>query len=50
MSSEALAQIDQNSYAQPYAASDKPVVKVGVRFDAETRVPQEWVVATSQRV
>ncbi|MBQ9533435.1 MAG: ATP-binding protein [Prevotella sp.] len=47
---EALAQIDEKSYALPYAAGDKPVVKVGVRFDAETRVPQEWVVETSQRV
>ncbi len=47
---EALAQIDEKSYALPYATSDKPVVKVGVRFDAETRVPQEWVVATSQSV
>ncbi len=47
---EALAQIDDRSYALPYATSDKPVVKVGVRFDAETRVPQEWVVATSQSV
>ena len=46
---EALAQIDDRSYALPYATSDKPVVKVGVKFDAETRVPQEWVVATSQR-
>ena len=45
---EALAQIDENSYALPYTTSEKPVVKVGVRFDAETRVPQEWVVATSQ--
>ena len=41
---EALAQIDDCGYALPYATSDKPVVKVGVRFDTETRVPQEWVV------
>jgi len=45
---EALAQIDSHDYALPYATSDKPVVKVGVRFDAETRVPQEWVVANPQ--
>jgi len=42
---EALEQIDSKSYALPYRQEGKKVVKVGVRFDAETRTPQEWVVA-----
>ena len=41
---EALEQIDSKSYALPYQSEGKKVVKVGVRFDAETRTPQEWVV------
>ena len=41
---EALEQIDQNSYAIPYQADGRKVVKVGVKFNAETRVPEEWIV------
>ena len=44
---EALQQIDGNSYAIPYQTDSRPVVKVGVRFDAETRVPADWVIAAS---
>ncbi len=42
---EALEQIDQKGYAFPYQAEDRKVVKVGVRFNADTRVPEDWVVA-----
>ena len=42
---QALAQIDQNSYAIPYQAEGRRVVKVGVKFNADTRVPEEWVIA-----
>ena len=42
---QALAQIDQNSYAIPYQAEGRKVVKVGVKFNADTRVPEDWVVA-----
>ena len=42
---QALEQIDQNSYAIPYQADGRKVVKVGVKFNAETRVPEEWIVA-----
>ncbi len=42
---EALEQIDKNSYAIPYQADGRKVVKVGVKFNAETRVPDEWIVA-----
>lgn len=41
---EALQQIDNNSYAIPYQTDGRPVVKVGVKFDAEKRVPEEWVI------
>ena len=43
---EALQQIDANSYAIPFQTYGRPVVKVGVKFDAEKRVPEEWVVDT----
>jgi len=42
---EALKQIDSKRYALPYRSEDKRVVKVGVSFDAETRTPQDWVIA-----
>ena len=41
---EALQQIDEKSYAIPYQTDGRPVVKVGVKFDAEKRVPEEWVI------
>ena len=42
---EALQQTDKNSYAIPYQTDGRPVVKAGVRFDAEKRVPVEWVIS-----
>ena len=42
---EALQQIDNNSYAIPYQTDGRPVVKVGVKFDVEKRIPEEWVIA-----
>jgi len=42
---EALEQIDQNGYAFPYQTEGRKVVKVGVKFNADTRVPEDWVVA-----
>jgi hypothetical protein len=42
---EALKQIDSKRYALPCRSEDKRVVKVGVSFDAETRTPQDWVIA-----
>lgn len=43
---QALAQIDSNAYAIPYQADGRRVVKIGVRFDVETRTPVDWAVAT----
>lgn len=42
---EALEQIDQKGYAFPYQTDGRKVVKVGVKFNAETRVPEDWVIA-----
>ena len=42
---EALEQIDQKGYAFPFLLEGRQVVKVGVKFNADTRVPEDWVVA-----
>ena len=42
---EALQQIDSKDYAIPYQTDGRPIVKVGVKFDGEKRVPVEWVIA-----
>lgn len=41
---EALAQIDDRGYAIPFETDSRRVVKVGVKFDVDTRVPQEWAI------
>lgn len=41
----ALKQIDSKNYALPFQANGRRVVKVGVRFNADTRVPEEWITA-----
>ena len=41
---EALQQIDSNSYAIPYKADGRHIVKIGIRFNADTRVPEEWEI------
>jgi hypothetical protein len=40
----ALNQIDDKGYAIPYQTEGRRVVKVGVKFNAETRVPEEWAI------
>ena len=42
---EALRQIDTQDYALPYQTDGRHVVKVGVKFNAKTLVPEEWVTA-----
>ena len=42
---EALKQIDTKGYAIPYETEGRKVVKVGVKFNVDTRIPEEWVVA-----
>ena len=41
---EALAQIGTKGYAIPYETDGRKVVKIGVRFNAETRVPEDWLI------
>ena len=40
---QALAQIDDKSYACTYAPSDKKIVKLGVAFDSASRTFDQWV-------
>jgi len=42
---QALEQIDSHSYAIPYESDGRRVVKVGVKFNVDTRAPEEWVIA-----
>ena len=41
---DALKQIDDRSYAIPYKTDGRRVIKVGVKFDANTRTPKEWII------
>ncbi len=41
---EALRQIDERGYAEPFASTGKTVVKVGVNFSSETRSIDRWIV------
>ena len=42
---EALEQIDSKGYAIPYEADGRSVVKAGVKFDPDTRVPESWIIS-----
>ena len=42
---EALQQIDSKGYAIPYQTDERPVVKIGVKFDAEKRIPEDWAIS-----
>ena len=41
---DALAQINEKDYAIPYKTDGRRVVKVGVKFDVNTRFPESWVI------
>lgn len=43
-SGKALNQIEANGYATPFITDGRDIVKVGIKFDKETRVPTEWTV------
>lgn len=43
---EALEQIDSKGYAIAYQTGGRRIAKVGVKFNPETRVPEEWVIAS----
>ena len=42
---KALEQIDNRGYALPYQTDGRKVVKVGVKFNIETRTPEEWIIS-----
>jgi len=44
---DALQQIDSHDYAIPHQTDGRTVVKVGVRFDVEKRVPEDWIISQS---
>jgi hypothetical protein len=41
---EALAQINDKSYALPFAADNRKLVKIGVNFSSKTRNIERWVI------
>lgn len=41
---EALQQIDDKGYAFQYKTDGRNIVKVGVKFNADNRIPEEWVI------
>ena len=42
---DALALIDEKGYAIPYETDGRNVVKVGVKFNVDSRIPEEWMVS-----
>ena len=42
--SEALKQIDDKGYAEPYAADSRKLFKIGVGFSSEKKNINEWSV------
>ena len=42
---EALQQIEQKGYAQPFAADPRPLYKIGINFSTKTRSVTEWKIA-----
>ncbi len=41
---EALAQIEEKGYAEPFAADERKIFRIGVSFDSEKRSLSEWEV------
>jgi hypothetical protein len=41
---EALAQINDKSYALPFAVDNRKLVKVGVNFSSKTRNIERWII------
>jgi hypothetical protein len=41
---QALEQISSHGYAIQYQTEGRRVVKVGVKFNPDTRVPDDWIV------
>ncbi len=45
---EALAQINDKGYAQPYAADPRPLYRIGVSFSSETGTVADWAVEAAE--
>ena len=41
---EALRQIDEKNYAQPFASDPRKLFKIGINFSNETRNIEQWIV------
>lgn len=41
----ALKQIDEKGYAISYQTDNRKVVKIGVKFNIDTRAPEDWVIS-----
>ncbi len=41
---EALRQIDEKNYAQPFASDSRKLFKIGINFSNETRNIEQWIV------
>lgn len=41
---QALEQIETNQYALPYQTAGRQVVKIGCKFNIETRTLEDWVI------
>ena len=41
---KALEQINDKDYAIPYQTGGRKVIKIGVKFNVESRIPEEWVI------
>ena len=41
---EALRQIEERGYAQPFMSSGKKLFKIGVNFSSETKSIDRWII------
>ena len=41
---EALKQINEKNYAQPFAADPRKLFKIGINFSSQTRNIERWIV------
>lgn len=42
---DALRQIDEKGYAEPFATDGRRIVKVGIKFSPETMSVDDWKIA-----
>ena len=49
LAGEALAQIDDRGYAEPFTKDGRRIVTVGLNFSSETQNIAEWVSETADK-